>query len=102
MLDTTTTLSEAMLMRDVLAVLDRHYPKHIWSVDVSGGVVSVKAPGLNGVMGFAIRQDRVTPKKIMLAGGEILERFRQKRGKADRDHYRAIPRTIRGDAVALS
>jgi hypothetical protein len=102
MLDTTTTLTEATLMRDVLATLNKHYPGHVWAVEVSGGVLGVKAPGLNGLMGFAIRQDRVSTKRVVMAGGEILERFRQRRAAMDIDQYRDARRNIRGDAVPLN
>jgi hypothetical protein len=37
-----------------------------------------------------------------MAGGEILERFRQRRAAMDIDQYRDARRNIRGDAVPLN
>lgn len=101
MIDLDATPSEALLMRDVMAVLNRHYPGFLWVVDLSGGLLTVNAPQLSGSMGFIIKMRDFTFHRVVMAGGELLERYRQRRARIDPDAVRHLPRTIRGDAVPL-
>jgi len=78
--------SAVTLAKNVAETLNKHYPGHLWGVNVNeaGGIVTVYNLSLSGNWGFvlhikdlAIADDM---KKVMRAGGEILERYRLRRG----------------------
>ena len=77
-----------MLAKFMAAVLDKHYPGWRWgiTVDERGGVVHVFALELSGDMGYTILLDDLHNggnfdwKLILVAGGEILERYSLPRG----------------------
>ena len=78
------------LAKNVGDTLHHHYPGYLWGVEVdeNGGVVKVLNLTLSGKWGFIMKiQDLVLAddmRKVMRAGGEILERYRLKRrGRRD-------------------
>ena len=70
------------------AVLEKHFPGWAWgiTVDERGGVAHVFAMELSGEMGYTLLLDdlqnagRFDWKMILMAGGEILERYGIPRG----------------------
>lgn len=68
----------------VLEVLHRHYPGWGWTVDVPSGQNVVVVRNLDcdprGTYGILLKKDRLSggdmSTKVMLAGGEFLERYR--------------------------
>lgn len=82
-------LKDQMLAKNVAEVLDQKYPGWLWGVHVMDGVVTVKSMRLSGNWGFVIHADKIDNdyKTVMRAGGEILERYNQKRGKFNQDRY---------------
>lgn len=76
--------TEFDLSKSVAETLMKHYPNHRWGVRVSQGVIYVKNLTLSGKFGFIVKLTDVysasdLDKKLLLAGGEILERFRLSR-----------------------
>ena len=68
------------IARHVGETLQRHYPNHLWEVraDSKQGVVTVKIPFLMGPTAcYVLHIDKLDPRgrAVMLAGGEILERW---------------------------
>lgn len=71
-------------------VLQKHYPGHLWGVHVDSeqGVATIKNFRLSGNWGFLLHlgafsvseQDR----QVVMAAGEMLERYRLSRGEARR------------------
>ena len=53
------------------------------------GVVGVKSMRLSGNWGFVLHADKIDNdyKNVMRAGGEILERYNQNRGKFNQTKY---------------
>jgi hypothetical protein len=106
MIDTTTSAEDMVMIRNTLAILNEHYPNHPWAVRIDGGVLEVKNHGASGRMGFAIPLPKldgdygVFAKKVKRAGGELLERYRIRRGTARGDDYALMRRDIRGDGIA--
>lgn len=79
-------------------VLARHYPGHAWMVHVDGkqGIAIVRNQMLNGQWGYVIRlTDIISASDLdrvaMLAGGEILERFKLRRGAFDGESWAGLP-----------
>lgn len=84
------------LCRKVSEILNRHYPKHLWMVgaDHKSGMIYVELPYETAIrafpFGFALHigklgNAKTMKKKVMSAGGELLERFGLKRGAALKD-----------------
>lgn len=77
--------------------LHKAYPGHLWAVTCEGdkGIATVRNLALSGRWGFTFLmseiQDDPTDKKVIMAGGELLERYRVRRAKADRDELDGLP-----------
>ena len=85
----TFDLNDHILAKNVSEVLDKKYPGWLWAVHVMDGVVSVKSMRLSGNWGFILHADKIDNdyKSVVNAGGEILERYRQNRGKFNQTKY---------------
>jgi hypothetical protein len=80
--------NELMLAKHAAELLHKHYPGHLWGVNVEGPFLDVRNFYLAGEWGFrlsipAIYSASELDARIMRAGGEILERYRQRRGAVD-------------------
>ncbi len=86
-------------------ILERHYPGYLWAVhaDTNGGVLLIHNLALHGRWGFQLNLRDVYSdpglKSVVAAGGELLERYKMKRGKFDADAWRAAPKDIQGQLV---
>ena len=83
------SLGDHVLAKNVAEVLDKKYPGWLWAVNVMDGVVTVKSMLLSGNWGFVLHADKIDNdyKNVMRAGGEILERYNQNRGKFNQTNY---------------
>jgi hypothetical protein len=75
--------------------LARTYPGYRWRVEVKGGLIDIRCEHATGRAGytFNIAKNGLPDRKaIMLAGGEILERFHLGRRGFSEDAYRSLPR----------
>lgn len=92
-----------ILVKNCLAMLEKHYPGHRWIVggDDVGGIVNITLPDLSGLYGITLHITKIDNdfQKIKAAGGELLERFRLARGRANPEAVRNIERMFTGDAV---
>lgn len=95
---------DAILAGQVAEMLTKHYPGHPWAVtaDHKGGVIVIKNLGFSFTYGYVLKiADDDGPRlhvEIMRAGGEILERFRVPRARAQEEDYRdKIPQMIKPD-----
>jgi hypothetical protein len=77
------------LAKNVAEKLEEKYPGWLWAVHVMDGVVGVKSLRLSGQWGFILHADKIDNdyKVVVNAGGEILERYRQHRGKFNQTKY---------------
>jgi len=91
---------DQMAANRALEVLLKHYPGYDWYISVEGGVIKIRNMNLSNTHGFVQRMDEVSPtdfdEKVMLAGGEILERFGMPTGKFKLDVFAELPRDFRG------
>jgi len=81
--------SEEMLAKDAADALNRHYPGHLWAVNVNadekGGVMTIKNFSVSFKYGYTLHLAKLDPtmKRVIKAGGEILERANLARGKSN-------------------
>lgn len=93
------------LSRRAGEVLEKHYPGYMWAVhaDTNGGVLFIHNLALHGKWGFQINLRKAysdpSLKCVIAAGGELLERYRMKRGKFDSDAWRNAPKDVMGQLV---
>lgn len=82
---------EKTLMREIARTLEQHFPppKGLplwWAVEIAGSVTLIYNLALSGRMGYVIHTRNVDTKRVIQAGGEILERYGVPR---DYRHYSA-------------
>ena len=79
-------------------VLYKHYPGYRWAVHCDGhnGVVDVRNLTLSGKWGFRMMLRDMSTQEIVRAGGEILERYRVRRGKLNGEEIADLPRNFAG------
>jgi hypothetical protein len=94
-------------MANVMAtVLNKAYPGHLWAVnvDIAGGVVHIRNLFLSGRWGFVVKladvQDDVENKQLMRAAGELLERYRLRRGAMNDAEYMGLNTDFAGNPIA--
>lgn len=97
--ETQNSMDEAACKRAV-GILFKHYPGHEWMVDIAGGIMNIRSGNLSTNYGWVQRLDEMEPrnfdKKVMIAGGEVLERFGMPAQKMDIQIWKALPRDLRG------
>lgn len=97
-----------VLVKNIADTLERHYPGWLWAVqpDERGGVINIFSMRLSCRWGWRIKtkniQNDPNLKIALQAGGEILERFGQKRGPYDYARWQAAPRYLGGVAMDVS
>jgi len=89
--------------KEIADTLHMHYPGHLWAVTVDSrqGIIIVKDLSLSGNMGFMLHTKTIysasqLAHRAMQAGGELLERYRVKRGPVNVEQLSAMPVDFRG------
>lgn len=81
------TANDEILAKRCADMLNAHYPGYLWAVNVNstptGGVVIIKNFSVSYRYGYTLHIEKLDNKlrKVMQAGGEILERARLNRGR---------------------
>lgn len=79
--------NEEILAKNAADLLNKHYPNHLWAVfvDSEGGILVIKNFSVSYRYGYVLHIAKLDPelKRVVRAGGEILERARMKRGSWD-------------------
>jgi hypothetical protein len=95
--------NDLLMAKNMADLLHRHYPGHLWGVHVDGkqGIATIRNMALSGNMGYllhlpAIYSASEFDARVVRAGGEILERYRQRRASANPDHIEAVPMDFAG------
>lgn len=87
-----------VLVKNIADTLERHFPGWLWAVqpDERGGVINIFSLRLSGQWGYRLKtkniQNDPTFRFAIQAGGEILERFGQRRGPYDYQRWAAAKR----------
>jgi hypothetical protein len=99
--------NDYVMSMNMANTLHQHYPGHLWAVTCDGtkGIATVRNLGLSGKWGFVLKlKDHSTAsdwdKRIVRAGGELLERYRLTRGKLRIDEYGALNTDFSGNFTA--
>ena len=84
--------------KNVAEHLEKKYPGWLWAVHVMDGIVGVKSMRLSGNWGFILHEDKIDNdyKVVTMAGGEILERYRQNRGEFNQTLYEDLAMDNKG------
>lgn len=105
--DPAVAANEMVIAKDMADILHNAYPRHIWAVNVdrAGGVAHVRNLALSGQWGFVIKLPDVysaseMKRQVLQAGGEILERYRVKRGALDWDRIDELQTDVAGNPIA--
>jgi len=84
--------NDLVTAKQVADTIHKKYPEHLWAVDCSWkqGVLNIRNMMLSGQYGYRIILDKVYSASeldhmAMIGAGEILERYRIERGRADFD-----------------
>lgn len=86
--------------KTVTEILLQHYPAYVWAATAAGGQVVIQNLTLSGQWGFVKNIKDLTPKlhEIVMAGGEILERYKVSREvKMPDEALKFLARDFRGN-----
>ena len=91
-------INDYTLAKNVAEKLEEKYPGWLWAVHVMDGVIGVKSMRLSGQWGFILHADKIDNdyKVVVHAGGEILERYRQNRGRFNQMKYEDLEMDSQG------
>jgi hypothetical protein len=99
-----STVKDIQLAKTLTGLLDKTYPGYVWFVDVNSnqGLINVKNLFLSGKMGFRIDMAKIysisqLEKDLIMAGGELLERFDLARKWFNDAKYAELPVDFKGD-----
>ena len=106
--DTPEINANDMVMSKTMAdVLHKSYPGHLWAVTCEGekGVATVRNLYLSGNWGFILKLPAIYSasefaKRVVMAGGELLERYKLRRGSFSDDEYAGLAVNSAGNLVA--
>lgn len=89
--------------KDIAEALNQQYPGHLWAVRVQSkqGIGTIHNMALSETHGYVIKLDSLysasqLAAKAIYAGGEILERFKVRRGRVDNEFMDAMPKDFAG------
>lgn len=84
--------NDLVMSKDMAEALHAAYPGHLWAVQVQGaqGICTIRNLALSGNWGFVINLTKVYSasdfkRQVLGGGGEMLERYRLRRGAVDFD-----------------
>lgn len=92
--------NDEVVAKEVADLLLTHYPGYLWAVSIDSretvGMLDIRNLSLSGKWGFRLPLKQYfdgldTRRKIVRAGGEMLERYRMPRGKFNPADYSHIP-----------
>lgn len=100
--------NDLVMAKEMAEALHAAYPGHMWAVACDGagsGFADVRNLALSGMWGFRVMLRHTYSasefkRRVVMAGGEILERYRMSRGKFKEHEYAAIPTDIAGNPKA--
>lgn len=90
--------NDEVMAKEMADALHQAYPGHLWGVNVNSkqGIASVRNFHLSGNWGFLLHLPPIYSasewkKRVLMGGGELLERYRQSRGRIRPDHIESHP-----------
>lgn len=98
-----STLTAMVTSRNIAEALHRKYPGYLWAVEPSldESVYQIRCMSLSGRWGFIVHATKDTgAKRIQQLGGELLERYRVRRGRINDDEIMAASVDFTGQRSA--
>lgn len=99
--------NDYVMAMEMANTLHQHYPGHLWAVTCEGdrGIATVRNLGLDGNWGFILKLSDLSTasdwkKRVQMAGGEVLERFRLSRRGFRADEYSSLKVNFAGKFIA--
>jgi hypothetical protein len=91
----TQEAQDMTLAKDAAETLHAHYPGHLWAVTVQGGCMVIKNLFLSSLYGMVLHVKNITDaairkKRVIRAGGELLERANLKRGSYTGEEVKSV------------
>lgn len=94
------------LAKQMAEALHQAYPGHLWAVTCDGrtGMADIRNLALSGQWGFRLHIHRnysasYWKHRVVMGGGELLERYRMRRGRFDEDAYNNLPVNRAGNII---
>lgn len=94
------------MAKEMSDVLFEAYPNHLWAVTCEGdkGIATIRNLALSGEWGFILKLNECYTasdwkKKIVRAGGELLERFNLYRGTGNQDAISSLKNDFSGRTI---
>jgi hypothetical protein len=103
--DPNINTNDYVQARNIAETLHKHYPGHLWAVTCEGrtGMATIRNLALSATYGYYIRLAELNGdshyRLVVKAGGEILERFRQRRGAMNTSQIESLPHAPNGFPV---
>lgn len=104
--DNEICANDMLLAKDMADTLNAHYPGHLWGVGVDGskGVAHIRNFGLSAQHGYTLRLvDNFSAsdykQRVLMAGGEILERYNMRRGALTPEDLSMLPTDFAGRII---
>jgi len=105
--DPNVVLKDYDEAKKIAELLHKHYPGHLWGVTVESenGIATVRNLYLSGNWGFILKLKDIQSypqlkKRVIWAGGELLERFNLSRKRFNEDEYFSLPTDFAGQIIA--
>lgn len=104
--DMQQNMLDIAMAKDVADALNAHYPGHYWAVNCRGeqGIMTIHNLMLSGEWGYRLLLDNSYSasdlrKRAIMAGGEILERYKVARGRINQDHMAGMATDFAGRVI---
>lgn len=101
--DATSSTNDLIIAKSIAEGLNAHYPGHLWAVSADGqtGLVTIRNLYLSGEWGYVLKLPDVYSassllKDAIIGAGELLERYKLRRGSFSETEYAALPTNFAG------
>lgn len=102
-IEVTQSASMRILVHNVMLRLAKSFPGYEWLVSSNDqtGVIDIYLPEIGGNYAYTLHIAKLDPhlKKVIKAGGEILERYNLRRTKLSRAEMSDLARDFKGTAI---
>lgn len=94
------------MAKEMSEILHGAYPGHLWAVTCEGdkGIATVRNLSLSGEWGFVLHLKAMSTasdwkRMVIMAGGELLERFNLRRGLANSEAIMEVQNDFSGRSI---
>ena len=97
------TATEQLQAKNIAEHLTKHYPGHLWAIQVYQGLVIIKNLALSGDWGFVLHQNKMDNDgvDIVRAAGELLERYNLSRGRLIENQINDLKQDYKGEIIRV-